>query len=346
MNQKNTDKVVTIYDIAKKLNVSAATVSRSLNDFAGVNKATKKKIIDTAREMGYSSNAFASNLRTKRSNTIGVIVPRLNSSFMADAIAGIEKAANEASFNLLISQSLETMEKEINNAQTLFNNRVDGLLVSLAYNTDNIDHFAPFIKRDIPIIFFDRIYEHKNCPNIHINNFKAAYELTQHLAEQGCKRIMHITGTGVRNVYEERFKGYRQALKDNNLDFSDDLLVINDLSVQAGKDTAAHILKMQQPPDAVFAANDACAINCMVELKKAGIRVPQDIAFAGCNNDPACCISEPNLTTIDYRGYEMGEASARLLINRLTTNYDIQLTHSLVLRHELIVRPSSLKNNI
>ncbi len=341
----NNDKVVTIYDIAKKLNVSAATVSRSLNDFPGVNKNTKKKIVDAARQMGYSSNLFASSLRTKRSNTIGVIVPRLNSAFMADMIAGVEKVANDANFNLIISQSLETMRKEITNAQTMLNNRVDGLLVSLAYDTNNIDHLDPFIKRDIPIIFFDRIYEHKSCPNIHIDNFKAAYQITDHLAKQGCKRIMHITGTGVHNVYEERFKGYLQALKDNGLLFSDELLIINNLSVQAGKDAAAQILKMRFLPDGVFSANDICAINCMVDLKKAGINIPDDIAFAGFNNDPACCIIEPNLTTIDYRGYEMGEVSAKLLINHLTTGSDIQLTHSLVLRHELIVRGSSLKKD-
>lgn len=341
---QNNKTVVTIYDIAKKLNVSAATVSRSLNDFSGVNKLTKKRVVDAAQEMGYSFNAFASNLRTKRSNTIGVIVPRLNSNFMSDAIAGIEKAANDANFNLIISQSLETMKKEISNAQTMFNNRVDGLLVSLAYDTDNIDHFENFIKREIPVIFFDRIYEHKNCPNIHLNNDKAAYEITDHLAKQGCKRIVHITARGVHNVYEERFNGYRRALQDNHLPYSDDLLIINDLGAQAGTEAAQHILQMPIKPDGIFSANDVCAINCIMELKNCGIKVPEDIAVAGFNNDPSCCIIEPNLTTIDYRGYDMGEVSANLLINHLINNHDIQQTHSLVLRHELIIRESSLKS--
>jgi LacI family transcriptional regulator len=340
---KRTDKAITIYDIAAKLNVSAATVSRSLSDSPNVNKTTKKKIVDAARQMGYSSNAFASSLRTKRSNTLGVILPRLNSNFMADVIAGMEKAANDANFNLIISQSQETMKKEISNAQTMFNNRVDGLLVSLAYNTDNIEHFDSFIKRGIPVIFFDRVYEDNNCPNIHINNFKAAYEVTDHLAKQGCKHIIHMSGTGVHNVYEERFKGYREALKDNGLTYTDDMLIINNLSVDAGKEAAAQILKMPKLPDGIFSANDACIISCMVELKKAGIKIPDDIAIAGFNNDPSCCIIEPNLTTIDYRGYEMGETAAKLLINHLINNYDMQLTHSLVLRHDLIVRASSLR---
>jgi len=337
------EKEITIYHIAEKLNLSAATVSRGLNNMPGVHKKTREKIIETAQKMGYSFNAFASNLRTKRSNTIGVIVPRLNSDFMADVIAGIEKVANDANFNLIISQSLETMKKEISNAQTMFNNRVDGILVSLAYDSDNIDHFENFIKRNIPVIFFDRTYEHKSCPNIHINNFKAAYEVTEHLIEQGCKKIVHITATGVHNVYEERFNGYLQALKDNGLTFTDDLLIINNMSVQAGIEAAEYIMGMKELPDGIFSANDVCAINCIVELKKAGYKIPEDIAVAGFNNDRSCMVIEPNLTTIDYNGSNLGEVSARLLISHLTNQHDIQLTHSLVLKHELIIRQSSLR---
>lgn len=224
---------------------------------------------------------------------------------MADVISGIETVANHANFNLIISQSLETMKKEASIAQTMFNNRVDGLLVSLAYDSVNIDHFENFIRRKIPVIFFDRVCEHQHCPNIRLDNFKAAYEATDHLAKQGCKKILHITAPGISNVYEERFNGYKQALKDNEIPFTeDDMLIINNLSAQAGIQAAALIMAMPERPDGIFAANDICAINCMVELKKAGIKIPQDIAIAGFNNDQSCLIAEPNLTSIDYRGIE------------------------------------------
>jgi LacI family transcriptional regulator len=336
-------KEITIYDIAAKLSLSAATVSRSLNDMPGVNVKTKKRIMDAARDMGYSSNAFASNLRTKRSNTIGVIVPRLNSTFMSDVIAGMEKVANEANYNLIISQSLETMKKEISNSKTMYNNRVDGLLISLAYDTDNIDHLESFISRNIPVIFFDRIYEHQTCPNIHIDNFKAAYDITRHLIEQGCTRIAHIGANGLRNVYAERYNGYKKALEDSNIRVYDDLLIINDLSPKAGQEAGEQILKMEHMPDAVFAANDICAINCLLVLKNAGIKIPEQVAFAGFNNDPASCIIEPNLTTVNYKGYEMGEVAAKILIGHLTQNDNLQLTHSLILRHELLIRASSIR---
>jgi LacI family transcriptional regulator len=335
-------KEVTIYDIAKKLNISAATVSRGLKDHPGINKNTKKKILNAASEMGYRSNSFASSLRKKRGNIIGVIVPRLNSNFMSDVIAGIEKVVNEANYNLFISQSLETMKKEISNAKAMFNNRVDGLLVSLAYDTDNIAHFEAFINRGIPVIFFDRVYEHKKCPSIFIDNYKAAYAITTHLIEQGCKRIMHIAGSQLRNVYIDRYNGYRQALTDHQVPFNEDLLIVNDLSARAGTEAAQSILAMPLRPDAVFTANDLCAISCMQALKKGGVKIPDGMAFAGFNNDPASCVIEPNLTTIDYKGYEMGEVAAKVLIGHLVNNDDLQQTHSLILRSELIVRESSL----
>ncbi|MFI5162853.1 MAG: LacI family DNA-binding transcriptional regulator [Sphingobacteriales bacterium] len=342
----NQEKEVTIYDIANKLNISAATVSRGLKDHPGINKKTKKKILDAAAEMGYRSNSFASNLRKKSSHIIGVIVPRLNSNFMSDVIAGVEKVVNEANYTLFISQSLESMKKEVSNAKAMFNNRVDGLLVSLAYDTENIEHFEPFIKRDIPVIFFDRVHEHKKCPSIFINNYQAAYDITSHLVEQGCKRIAHISGNQLRNVYSERARGYKQALQDNRIAFDDGLLIINDLSVKSGIEAAENILNMADRPDGVFVANDICAIACIQTMKKAGIKIPAEIAFAGFNNDPTSCVIEPNLTTIDYRGHEMGEVAAKIMVDHLMKGDDLQKTHSLILRSELIIRESSQKKKV
>ncbi|RWY54292.1 LacI family DNA-binding transcriptional regulator [Mucilaginibacter gilvus] len=336
-------KEITIYDIADKLKISAATVSRGLKDHPLVNHKTKKLIVDAAEEMGYRSNYMASNLRNQKSNVIGVIVPRLNSSFMSDVIAGIEKVVNDANYNLFISQSLETMKKEASNAKAMLNNRVEGLLVSLAYDTADIAHFEPFIKRKIPLVFFDRVFEHAACPQIYIDNYKAAREVTTHLIDQGCKRIVHITANLLRSVYSERFNGYKKALEEHQLEFDDSLLIVNDLSSQAGVAAAGQILKMPVLPDGVFVANDLCAISCMQTLKKHGINIPQDIAFAGFNNDPTACVVEPNLTTINYKGYEMGEAAAKLMVAHLN-NYDVKQMHSVVLRSELIIRESSLRN--
>jgi LacI family transcriptional regulator len=335
-------KDITIYDIAKKLGISPTTVSRALNDHPGVNKITKQKVFDSATEFGYQSNLYARNLRRQRTNTIGVIVPQLNSHFQSSVMAGMEKVANEAGYNLVISQSMGSTKKEIANANTMFNSRVDGLLISLAHDTENIDHLKPFFDKKIPVIFYDRIAEHKQCVGIVIDNIQAAYKATTHLIENGRKRIIYISGNLKVNVYSDRLKGYKYALVDNNLPFNESYIISNNLSERAGIEAARQILKMDPLPDGIFAANDTCAAICMKTLKKEGISLPGDIAVVGFNNDPISRIIEPNLTTIDYPGYEMGEVAVRNLINHLNGVSDIGATNSITLRAELIVRESSL----
>ncbi|WP_207535742.1 LacI family DNA-binding transcriptional regulator [Desertivirga arenae] len=336
-------KEITIYDIATKLNLSAATVSRGLKGHPSISASTRKRIVDTARELGYRFNSFASNLRLQRTNTIGIIVPRLNSNFMSDAIAGMEKVANKAGYKIIISQSLESTIKETENISTLFNARVDGLLVSLASDTSSISEFEQFINRNIPVVFFDRVFNHPKCPNIVIDNYRAGYEAADHLFQKGCRRIMHIGGNQTGKVYRERFEGYQKALRDHGLIASEDLLIISQLSFEEGTSAAVQILAMNEKPDGVFVANDACAIGCMLELKKHGVKIPEEIAFVGFNNDPMALVIEPNLTTIDYPGEEMGELGATLLLSLLNNNNDDNFEQTLLLPHKLMDRQSSQK---
>jgi len=335
-------KETTIYDIAEALSLSPATISRGLKDHPAIKKDTKKRIQDKAREMGYQHNLFASNLRRNKTNTIGVIVPRLNSYFMSAVIAGMEKVANEAGYNLVISQSLESMKKEIMNVKTMFNNRVDGLLVSAAYDTEEVEHFQIFLNKGIPLIFFDRILDLPQCTSIVIDNSKAGHEVTEHLIKNGCKRIVHITASQKRNVYADRMRGYKQALADHGIAFDENLVFYNNLSDQAGIEVADAIKRMNPRPDAIFSANDSCAVSCIRELKYSGIKIPDDIAVAGFNNDPLSKVIEPNLTTVNYPGQEMGEVAASILIRRLDNREGASL-NTMVLRHQLIVRQSSLK---
>jgi LacI family transcriptional regulator len=336
------NREVTIYDIARKLNVSTATVSRALKNHPAITDKTKKRILDAASEMGYQMNTFASSLRNNRTNTLGLIVPRLNSMFMSDVIAGIEKVVNEAGYNLIISQSLESGEKEKMNAKTMFNSRVDGLMVSLASNTQSLDHFKPFIQKSTPVLFFDRVAELENCPTIVIDNFKAAYEITSHLLSKGRKNLVHVTGNIARNVYRDRYNGFLQALKDHSLDFNPLNLFVTDLSRDTGAEVAAKIQELNPKPDGVFVANDSCAVGCIIALKNNNIQIPEEIAFVGFNNDYISQVIEPKLTTVDYKGFEMGQITAQALIDRLSNKQGFHITRSIVIRHELIIRGSSL----
>jgi LacI family transcriptional regulator len=337
----NRERDITIYDLAKELNLSSATISRALKNDPVVNKKTRKKIADLAEEMGYRSNHFARNLRNQTTQTIGVVVPRLNSYFMSTVIAGIENVVNNEGYNLIISQSSESVVKEKQSVATMFKNRVDGLLVSLAYDTDDVSHFEPFFKKNIPFLFFDRVTHYKNCSNILIDNRKAGYEATTHLISQGCKNIAHITATPKRNVYVDRLQGYKQALADHKIKFREENLIINNLSQEAGIAAASTLLKMNSRPDAVFVANDNCAVGCMIGMKKAGIRIPEDVAFVGFNNDPVSKVIEPNLTTINYPGYEMGQVAAQHLINHLNGTVIIKTANTILLHSELVIRASS-----
>lgn len=336
-------KEVTIYDIARELNLSIATVSRALKNDSVVSKKTKKKILDAAAQMGYRTNHFARNLRLQKTHTLGVIVPRLNSYFMSTVIAGIESVSNEKGYNIIIGQSSESKEQEADIAQNFFNHRVDGLLVSLAYDTTDYDHFLPYQNKSVPIIFFDRTDDNINASSILIDNELAGFTATEHLIQQGCKRIVHVTAHSVRNVYQDRLRGYKNALEKHHLSFSDQMVIQNNLSQEAGIKVAEMIQSMHPKPDGVFFANDNCAVGCMVALKKAGWRIPEDIAIVGFNNDPVATVVEPNLTTIHYPGLTMGRMAANHLISQLDGTAAYSHSNKLLLRFELIIRESSTR---
>ncbi|RKN77024.1 LacI family DNA-binding transcriptional regulator [Ulvibacterium marinum] len=336
-------KKITIYDLAKKLNVSPATVSRSLNDHPSISKKTKEKIIDAAKSLGYRTNKFAANLSQQKSNTIGVIVPRLNSNFMSTVLAGIEKVANDVGYNLIISQSLESAEKEVLNAKTLYDSGVDALMISLAYGTENFDHLTTFIDRKIPLLFFDRVFDLPNCPTILIDNEAAGYEATEHLINQGCTNILHIAGGLKRNVYCQRFKGYKRALEKYGITFKEDNLVEVDLDLSRVPEVITHIKESDPKIDGLFVANDTFAVHCIKELKKEGYNIPQDIKVMGFNNDPVSEVISPNLSTMDYPGYKMGVLAGQSIIGHLNGAINLQSANQITLRHTLIIRESTQK---
>jgi LacI family transcriptional regulator len=340
------EKEVTIYDIASALNISIATVSRALKNDPVVSKRTKKKIFDLAAKMGYRTNHFARNLRNQTTNTIGIIVHELSSNFITSVLAGVEKVTAEAGYDLIIAHSSESFSKEIANAKNLFDKRVDGLIASLSFDTKNLDHYKPFKEKNVPVIFFDRVEQDGKNTVVVIDNDKCGYQATEHLIQQGCKRIVHITSSLKRNVYAQRFKGYREALSENGIPYDENLLIVHDLSESAAIESAMQMLKMNPLPDGVFITNDFVAAVVMRTLKENNIKIPEDIAIVGFNNDAICTLVEPALSTINYPGIDVGEVAARNLVNHLKGIGNIQNTNTIIIRSNLIIRNSSLKNEI
>jgi len=337
------EKEITIYDIARELRLAPSTISRALKSNKLIKASTTKKIVEKAEEMGYRHNNFASSLRNQKSNTIGIVLHRLNSSFITSVLAGIEKVTAEAGYDIIITHSAENYEKEAKNVLNLFHKRVDGVIASLSFNTKNLDHFKPFFEKNIPVIFFDRVEESSEQTHVIIDNYKCGYTATKHLLEQGCRRIVMLTSSLKRNVYGQRHRGYTDALADAGIGYNKNLVLVKDLSEESAIAAAHEILKMKPRPDGLFVTNDFEAAVCMQELKRHGMLVPEDIAIVGFNNDSISKIVDPQLTTINYPGKDMGEITAHYLLNSLMDMKNVATATRIIVKSEFIVRGSSLR---
>ncbi len=334
-------KEITIYDIAKALKVSPATVSRALNEHQSISGRTTKAVKEMAKKMGYRPNILASSLRTKSTKTIGVITPWINRPFISSVISGIEEVANKEGYNVIISQSNDLLRKEVANAKALFASRVDGLIVSLAMETLRFDHFKPFVDRKIPLVFVDRASSNLGTDRIMIDNFEAGYIATRHLIEQGYTRIAHLTGAEHREIYRERKEGYLSALRENNIELNEELIVVSGLSYQEGRESMEKLLDGTLMPQAVFCANDTSAVGVVQCIKKRGLKVPGDIALVGFNDDPIASIIDPPLTTIAQPSEEMGKIAAQQILKKLR-NPKLVKSETIVLKSNLVLRSSSV----
>lgn len=332
-------KEATIYDIAKKLGLSASTVSRALKNNPIINEETRKKVNDYAQKIGYRSNAFASNLRTKKTNTVGIIVPRLDSNFMSGCLAGMEEVASENGYNLLITQSHESKAKEEANSTVLFNKRVDGLLVSLSKEESDLSYFKRFEDKNVPLVFFDRVPS--ECPHacFVIDNEQMAYKATKHLIEQGCNKLLHITTKSKLNVYLDRIKGFKRAVSEKS-HAKGELLYLDHLNLENGKASADQVIA--NGTDGLFVSNDLVAAGCLVELQSKGKKIPDDIAIVGFNNDQVSTLVAPSLSTVRYPGKETGKQAMHALLKIMKG--ETNNTYTLKLDTELIIRQSSNRN--
>lgn len=335
---------ITIYDLAKQLNYSPSTISRALNNHKSIGKKTTLKIQKAAEELGYRPNSHAAGLRNNQSKTIGILVTHINRPFVSSLISGIEQAARKSGYNVLISQSNDSYKDELANATTLLHSRICGLIVTLAMETINTDHFKQFAERGIPIVFVDRVPTIFNSYKVIIDNYTAAYRATQHLIDQGCKRIAHFAGSPHVNVYSLRRNGYIDALKQNGLPVETHLIMdLKTLSSDEGRLATEKLLQLKNPPDGIFSSNDTAAISAIMYLKERNIKIPDDIAVIGFNNDPVSSIIEPALSTVSHPASKMGELSFQRILEHSTEKKIEGVSEIFVLDTEIIIRNSSNK---
>ncbi|GAA5020913.1 LacI family transcriptional regulator [Marivirga lumbricoides] len=338
----------TLLDIATKLNITTSTVSRALNDNPRISKATKKAVLKAAKELNYQPNNIAAALRRGKSHLLGVIVPTADRAFFSSVIRGIEEISNKLNYQVIICQSYDDYDKEVETINALTNARVDGIIVSISKKTVNTDHFQKAIDKGIPVILFDRTSEKLNVNQVMIDDYRGAYEVVSHLIDQGCKRIAHFTSPVKISIYKERLRGYVDALENHGIPYDEDLVVESNLQLEDGRISMQKLLDKKISVDAVFSSSDYAAMGAMQILKEKNIKIPEEVALAGFANEPFTSFTDPTLTTVDQLSLDMGHATAEMFFKQLN---DSENGHSKVqktiLKPKLIIRQTSLrKKNI
>jgi DNA-binding LacI/PurR family transcriptional regulator len=336
---------VTIYDIAKRLNLATSTISRALKDHHSISEKTIKKVKQTAREMGFVPNTLAAGLRGNQSKTIGILIPTVTQPFLSSLISGIEITARKSEYSVIIMQSHDSYDVEVDLAKSLYSNRVSGVICSLAMETKDTSHFRQFSNNNIPLVFVDRVPRDYDTFRVVINNHLAGYKATKHLIEQGCKRIAHLTaGSEFGTLYNERKRGYMDALLEHDLPIDEDLIVsLKEMTYEEGVKGCNQLFDLKQPPDGLFAPGDILAVSAVQTAKKRGIKVPEEFAVIGFNNDPISEIIEPNISTITHPAEKMGKAAAELIIKNLKSVKEEDAKEITFLNTQVLIRESSRK---
>jgi DNA-binding LacI/PurR family transcriptional regulator len=332
----------TITDIARELNISPSTVSRSLNNHPAISQKTRDAVIELAKKLNYLPNLLALNLLKKRTNTIGVIVPEITSYFFSSIISGIQDLLNPLGVNMIIGQSNESFEEEKSIVRTFASIRVDGFLISPSSKTKNFDHLKVLTENNIPLVIFDRDIEGFEVDKVFVDEFSGSFQAVEHLIKTGCRRIAHIAGPSTLSTARHRMEGYTQALKLNGLPINKEYIVeCKGFTPKHGIKPTKQLLALPNPPDAIFTVNDGVAIGAMFVLKEAGIAIPDQISVIGFDDDPHSCYFKPSLSTVWQPTYELGMLAARILMKRVNSNNDLSKIRVEKLFPELIIRGSS-----
>lgn len=333
---------VTIKDIARELDVSPSTVSRALKDHPDISEETRRQVKELAEKMKYKPNAIALSLKNKRSNVVGVVIPQFVHFFFSSVISGIEEVANKYGYSVMVAQSNEKYDKEVDAVAALADGRIDGLLISISKETVSCDHLKHIKDEGIEIVFFDRLPDDFTSDSVVIDDFKGAYKAVKHLIDTGRKKILHLSGPQSRLIGRRRLKGYMQALETHQIAYNENLVVHCDNFEEAVK-IIPELVDKGLEFDAVFTVNDFTAVGVVHALKMLGKKIPQQIAVVGYGDDDIATMLDPNLTTIRQPGKEMGARAMEMLHRRLISTVEDPEIYSEVLQAELIIRESSVR---
>lgn len=336
-------KKTTIKDIANVLGLTPSAVSKALNNHPRISDKTKKSVQQVAKNLNYQPNYLASALRRGKSNLVGVIIPRANSNFFSAVLESIENVLHEQGYNIIISQSYESFEKECRNIDALLFTQVDGIIASLANETKDFSYYEKIKKKGIPLVLFDRGENDLGVDYIGIDDYKSSHMVVDHLVSQNCKRIAHIGGYSHTRIFKNRIKGYRDALEKHNLPLVEELIYECNLSRKNGRIIMEELLELEERPDAVYIAGDYAALGALQVLKERHIKIPSEIAIVGFGNEPFTSLVSPSMTTIEQHSVEIGKLTAEAFLRRIKESEKAPVLNKKILEPELIERASSKK---
>ncbi|WP_045470150.1 LacI family DNA-binding transcriptional regulator [Winogradskyella sp. PG-2] len=331
----------TIRDIAKVLNISPAAVSKAMHNDFRISTKTKEAVKRVAKELNYQPNHLASALRKGKSNLVGVIVPRTNSNFFSSVIEHMEIVLNKAGYSIIITQSNESFEKECNSIDTLLFTQVDGIIASMANETVDLSYYEKIKSKGIPLILFDRGENDLNVDYVGINDYDSSHMIVEHLISKGCNRIAHIGEYRRTRIFNNRIRGYIDAITKNNLPLDNNLIIECSLTLEDGRYEMQNLLKLKNRPDAIYVTSDYAALGALQVLNENNINVPNDIRLIGFGNEPFTSLVSPTISSINQHSGAIGRLAAETFLKRVKTPEIKQSLNKIILDAELVVRNSS-----
>ena len=334
---------VNLKRLAKELNLSVSTVSRALQDSYEISEATKKKVFALAKKLNYQPNPYASSLRKQKSKTIAVVIPEVANNFFSLAINGIEAIAQEKGYHVLIYLTHESYQRELSIAKHLQSGRVDGILMSLASETHDITHLKDLHAKGIPFVFFDRVCDAIETPRITTDDYESGYKATEHLAENGCKKIAYLSLSTNLSISNRRMMGYLDALKKFQLPSAENLIVPCENNNEVNNQLVRELM-ISEKPDGIFAAVEKLAIVSYHVCQDLNLSIPETVKVISFSNLETASLLCPSMTTITQPAYDIGNKAAEVLFRILEKKRGPVVNENIVLKSDLIKRKSTARS--
>jgi len=331
---------MTMKDIAREFGISVATVSRALKDSPRISEERRREIQRYAREHNFYPNAIGEALRHSRVmpiRIIGVIVPEFTHYYFSSILTGIAETAAARGYRIMVALSGEQYKREAEICDNFHRQKVCGVIVSQAKDTKNYDHYQKLIDAGIPMVFYDRICTGVNASRVVVDDYMGAFNAVTYLIESGCKRIAFYSSPLQLEISKNRFNGYKDALLKHGIRVDESIVELCD-NRAAAEELTPRLMAMDNPPDGYFAVNDDTAIGILYTLKRAGIRVPEDVQICGFTNGQRAVACDPMLTTVEQRGHRVGEEAATILMDKVEGLSPMDKIEKRVVRTRLVVR--------